>query len=712
MKFKLQIIVIFLLIIEVISAVNIIPKYSSLTANGPSLKIASRYNSNEDIKFIVSSQLKINENNEIYCTEAFNINSCHAWVVALDTKSGATDTCKISIVPWMSNLSSLIPTQVLHGYQIIGKSVDTTYVYYKNNIYKTISDLSKLVPLGPISFSDTYNLWGYLHTPAGSFIRNNKDIYYSKDEKKWQHDYHTLGKSLRNGFDFKYDSLTHITSIFTADYLPTGEDTARCSVYRKTISPSTTYEWSKTFSFYSQSEWYKDKSLFPACRHIHTIVTDPYTGHIWLGTGDIAQLSHIYYSDDNGTSWKRIGMGSQEWRVLSIWFTKDYIYWNMDSPQNQKIFRITRNVYKQNGFWPDMTPKITSGFTQKNLIYIIASLKDQKYYFYNAGPASVGDIIWGSANFNIKIDEDNALYAINDPKYDYREVVASLPNSALWGNTTVFDDKGDKIILMPTDAEGANIDKLIRIFGVKERLDGSVDVQELMSSDAITTDVSRFYPGVQDGNGNIYFQPMLINGYEYNDLIKTTFKWNDNTLSKGGELVDQTVSNEDTQRRIKLNNYNGDIIEWQQAYNNFDWKKINIDTKDTITISREKTKNKYIRAIIKKENNSPIASTYLKINSTEQNASIEITDIDINNQLFRCYPNPATDRVYIHLNNNSSSNFQIELYTITGVKILNIEYKYSNSFEYELPLFHFSNGIYILKLISENKVGYRNIIIK
>lgn len=709
MKLKIIITILFIAGLEFTSAVNIIPKVASLTARGAPLKISYQENQSENITLKVSNQLVLNENNEVTCNLLFDINNCHAWVVALDSKTGATDTCKISIVPWTSNLSSLTPIQILHGYQIIGKSIDTTYVYYKNYIYKTIGDLSKLEPLGPISFTDTYYLWGYLNTPAGSFIRNNKDIYFSKDERNWHFDYHTLGKSLRNGFDFKYDSITKTTSIFTADYLPTGEDTARCSVYRKIISPTTTVEWTKTFSFFSQNEWYKDKSLFPAARHIHTIVTDPYTGHIWLGTGDDAQLSHIYYSDDNGTTWKHIGMGSQEWRVLSIWFTKKFIYWTMDSPENQKIFRISRLVLEQNGFWPDMTPKLTSGFTQKNVNYIIASSKDQKYYFYKGGPASVGDIIWGSANYNIKIDEENALYPINDPKYDYREVVSSLPNSALWGNTAVYDDKGDKITLIPTDAEGASIDMLIRVFGIKERLDGSVDVQELICSDQITTSVSRFYAGIQDAVGDIYFQPTLMKGYEYNDLIKTRFKWNDNSNSKGGELINEADSTKYV--RLKLLKYEGNIIEWQQANNNFEWKKLNVDLKDTLSIIRDKDKIKYIRAIVKKDDFNPVASKYLKVNSIEQNNTRVITSVIDDSKFFSCYPNPAKNKIYIHLNNDSSKNFKIELFTISGIKLLNQQYNFFTGYDFELPILNFPIGTYLLKITTDNKVGIRSIII-
>ena len=65
--------------------------------------------------------------------------------------------------------------------------------------------------------------------------------------------------------------------------------------------------------------------------HIHVVAVDKYTGDIWVGTGDSGQSSRIIISQDNGETWKVIGAGSQDWRCLSIWFTEDYIYWNMDT---------------------------------------------------------------------------------------------------------------------------------------------------------------------------------------------------------------------------------------------------------------------------------------------------------------------------------------------------------------------------------------------
>jgi len=700
---KIYILFLLLVVVETIqSKVVIQPKFASLTAKGMPIKV-TELSSSSSVRFEGSSQLIIDKSGWVSNQNTFDKKNCKAWVVAVDPISGETDTCNISIVPWIANMSSLKITQVSTGYQIIGKSSDTLIVYHNNYLYKTEGDLQSLTPFAQFSLENSFNLWGYLHTPSGSFIRNDKDIFFSKDEKKWNKDFQTIGHNLRNEFSYKYDTISQITRVFTADYLSSGEDTARCSVYRKTVSPSVTIEWEKIFTLYSQREWATNKSMFPACRHIHTLVEDPYTGHIWIGTGDDAQMSHIFYSDDNGTTWRHIGMGSQEWRVLSIWFTQKYIYWSMDSPEPQKIFRISRSVYDFKGYWPDMTPKLTSGYIKKGISYMIASLKDYKYIFYGGKIASVGDIIWGAANVNFPINEDNTVFSLNDPTLDYRELVITLPNSAIWGNITVLDDKGDKITLISTDCEGEIIDKNSRIFGVKERLDGSVDIQEVFVSNAGISSMSRFYLCPQDSKGNIYLQPNLMNSnlYKWNDVIKTNINWHDNSLSKGGEVIEKNALTKLTQRKLKLINYDGTILGWQQANSSFDWKKIQVGdsiVNDTISVNGEPGRTKYIRAIVQKEGSSAVASKYIKI-ELKGNDSEEIA---INNPLqsaVRCFPNPVTsDILNIQLVKDSIGKCNVGILSILGQTKIHTINDFDLNPNIELYLSDLPLGVFVLKI--------------
>ncbi len=158
------------------------------------------------------------------------------------------------------------------GYRVFGKSGDTLFVDYNNILYKTGDDLTKLKPLSSFPLLNTDYYWQYLRTPAGSFIRNENNIYFSKDERNWKLDYTTKGRGIRNSFCFTYHSLTQTTRIFAHDYSVTGQDTFPHSVYRITITPfQQNGDWKKIFTFYSKDQWAVD-SLFPQLAGIYTLL--------------------------------------------------------------------------------------------------------------------------------------------------------------------------------------------------------------------------------------------------------------------------------------------------------------------------------------------------------------------------------------------------------------------------------------------------------
>jgi hypothetical protein len=72
---------------------------------------------------------------------------------------------------------------------------------------------------------------------------------------------------------------------------------------------------------------------FPAgdIRHIHAVQEDPYSGRIWMLTGDANPASRIMWSDDHFTSVHILGSGSQMWRVCQLAFTEKAIYWGTDT---------------------------------------------------------------------------------------------------------------------------------------------------------------------------------------------------------------------------------------------------------------------------------------------------------------------------------------------------------------------------------------------
>ena len=150
-----------------------------------------------------------------------------------------------------------------------------------------------------------------------------------------------------------------------------------------------------------------------------------------------------------------------------------------------------------------MSQKLTSGNSKYSIFYLIVSLINTRFFDWYWGTEKfLGDITRG--NPNIPLTENCSLISLNDPALDYRECVATLPNSSLWGNSTIVDDKGDKIVIIPMSNEGHLLDYRPRIFGIKELSDGTVDTQELISTDAGISSGSQLYTYEQDAVGNVY----------------------------------------------------------------------------------------------------------------------------------------------------------------------------------------------------------------
>ena len=66
-------------------------------------------------------------------------------------------------------------------------------------------------------------------------------------------------------------------------------------------------------------------------QHIHTLQIDPFSGKLWIGTGDMDKESMIGWSADNYKTIIPIGQGSQIWRVCQLIFTEDAVYWGTDT---------------------------------------------------------------------------------------------------------------------------------------------------------------------------------------------------------------------------------------------------------------------------------------------------------------------------------------------------------------------------------------------
>lgn len=66
-------------------------------------------------------------------------------------------------------------------------------------------------------------------------------------------------------------------------------------------------------------------------RHIHLVQWDPYERCLWLGTGDRGDECRLLRSFDRGQTWQTVGAGSQMWRVVTLVFRPEAVYWGNDA---------------------------------------------------------------------------------------------------------------------------------------------------------------------------------------------------------------------------------------------------------------------------------------------------------------------------------------------------------------------------------------------
>lgn len=81
----------------------------------------------------------------------------------------------------------------------------------------------------------------------------------------------------------------------------------------------------------------------PEVRHIHGLCPDPYTGELWVTTGD--RDTECYIGRLRDGTLEPIGGGDQRWRAVGLLFTPSSILWGMDcvyTDRNQ-IFRLDRS---------------------------------------------------------------------------------------------------------------------------------------------------------------------------------------------------------------------------------------------------------------------------------------------------------------------------------------------------------------------------------
>ncbi len=435
--------------------------------------------------------------------------------------------CKynITIVPWIASKSSIeimdaIPVYSLFGNKfylpntylrsqfilpskiILGYEDDKLYFSFNRNLYKSHDGLETKELITRLPFRPGKSRM--LITPFGYFIRGRKGVYSSSDLISWNCILNTLHPPwLSDNMDFWYDLNNETGYLYVSEYSTNNPD-ARHHLYRGKVQEGE-IKWSISYTLRSLNEQNKNPSEFMySGRHFHIVKVDPYTGHVWAGTGDADRDAMMIRSTDNGKTFKIIGFGSQKYRTLAFWFTEKYIYWNMDtSAPPQMIFRICRSDLEKHG---SLTPILTDGSTKPAVNYYVVDSEKEEYF-----PVPVGSKY--TETIQRDLNEKNIVLALDDSNYIYKEVVANISNGSHWSVFPVNTDCGKNIILFSSTSEGfkrhAIRDNRGRIFGLYEHGCGYVEVQELYSISPHNQkfEMVRIEGAAQDKEGNIYFHP-------------------------------------------------------------------------------------------------------------------------------------------------------------------------------------------------------------
>jgi hypothetical protein len=123
---------------------------------------------------------------------------------------------------------------------------------------------------------------------------------------------------LRNCRNILHNAITRCSNgdIYFGEY-GSNYDYKKVPIY---VSKDNGESWKICFEFESRE-----------IRHIHGVFEDIYTNTLWVCTGDTNNESKIIQTNFDFSILKIIGSGSQDFRTCSIFFSNQYVYWNMDS---------------------------------------------------------------------------------------------------------------------------------------------------------------------------------------------------------------------------------------------------------------------------------------------------------------------------------------------------------------------------------------------
>lgn len=123
-------------------------------------------------------------------------------------------------------------------------------------------------------------------------------------------------------------------------------------------------------------------------RHIHSVQSDPYTGDLWVTTGDTDIECRIGRIRDD--QFEIVGSGDQRWRAVELVFTPSSIIWGMDCvyADRNRVFRLDRDEIDRTNSDPESVAMVP------NSVYFGVSL-------------TVNDTLWVVLSTAVESGEDS-----------------------------------------------------------------------------------------------------------------------------------------------------------------------------------------------------------------------------------------------------------------------------------------------------------------
>jgi hypothetical protein len=402
-------------------------------------------------------------------------------IIAEDSSRIQKDSCLISIVSWNAGISDFKYELYLSGFKLEGILNDTLMLqaagYSKDwssqYFYHSSMSKPKLLSNFKSDGSFSFDIECGLPTPFGNFVLAKRETV-NAPRKIYKIDFPSsstkvvdsayppdtnlvpLSTVMYNGWS--YDA--NLRNVYMGQYssLDTGYENYRIKILKGTDDAA----WQTVYTFPAR----KDTGYYGGIRHVHAVQTDPYTGDVWIATGDANSQSRIYRNtnhmtpDSTGNApLELVGVGSMEFRVVSFSFSPSYIYYFMDAPSNpQSIFRIPRMSSYPTMY--DNKPATLTAYRQ-----LVGTFNDKPFY-------------------------GNFQYAENGNHFTILE--------AAWEDVKHYGTSNFR-----------EIDSLVRIYAIRESSSGDAQVQEIFAQPGLQ-DYSHLYPIGMDSKGYMYFSSVFI----------------------------------------------------------------------------------------------------------------------------------------------------------------------------------------------------------